>query len=59
MDVPKSGGEIELGRRRGKEASGTSRDEDNRRGGRCACGEWIREGKYRLDPETFLVPSGS
>lgn len=24
-----------------------------------ACGEWIREEKYRLDPETFLVPSGS
>lgn len=58
MDVPKSGGEIELG----EGASGTSRgcrDEDNRRGGRYACGEWIREEKYRLDPETFVVPSGS
>lgn len=58
MDIPKSGGEIELE----EGASGTSRgsrDEDNRRGGRYACGEWIREEKYRLDPETFVVPSGS
>ena len=43
---PKSGGEIELEE---GETSRGRRDEDNRRG-RTACGEWIREEKYRLDP---------
>lgn len=58
MDVPKSGGEVELGGKRRGEAgemkiTGVAK--------LYACGEWIREEKiYRLDPETFLlVPSGS